>query len=146
MVTFQIISYSAISFVWRVCMYLFDFIRNALVLNLISRNPSVKPFVISRSDYVSKFTKRADWITIGFIFLFDCLINLSVPKQTQPRLLSISLSFFRNNASISAFSHLAFSNFNSARSFSISVRECSGFRLPRLSCNASIPFCSYFTV
>ena len=146
MITFQIISYSAVSFIRRVCMYCFDFICNTSVLRFTGRNLSMKPFVISCSAYISKFTKCADRITVNFVFFFDRLINLSMSKQAQPRLLSISSSFFRNDASISAFSRLAFSNFNSARSLSSSVKESSDFRLPRLSCNASIPCFSYLTV
>ena len=37
-----------------------------------------------------------------FVFLFDCLIYVFMAYQAQPRLLSISASFFKKEASISA--------------------------------------------
>ena len=62
-------------------MYLFDFIFNAPAFNFISRSLSMKPFIISCSAYLSKFTKYTDRITICFVFFFNCLINLSMFKQ-----------------------------------------------------------------
>lgn len=140
MVTFQVISYSVVSLIRRICMYLFDFIRNALVFNLISWNLPMGSFVIRCPAYISKSAKRTNRIIMDFVFFFDCLINLSLSKQAYPAS-SLFHCIFRNDVSISAFS-----NFNSSRSFSSSVRECCGFRLPRLFCNASILFFSYFTV
>ena len=81
MIAIQIISYSAVSFIRRVPMYCFDFICNTPVFHFTDRNLSMKPFVISSSAYISKFTKCADRITVRFVFFFDCRINLSTSKQ-----------------------------------------------------------------
>ena len=67
------------------------------------------------------------------MFLFDYLINVFVPLPAQPRLLSISASFFRKFISISACSFSTRNILFSARSFSSSVISSSGFRFPRLS-------------
>ena len=92
--------------------------------------------------FVLVYGKTLDWfhspkITVAcalfFVFLFDRLIDLSVPDQAQPRLLSSSSSFFRKDASISACSFSARRILFSARSFSSSDISSNGFDLPRLS-------------
>ena len=119
---------------------------NFSIFQLTFRCFTIPPFVISGSGHSAQLTKRLYRIIMLLVFFLDCLIYRLMTNQAQPRLLSISSNFFRNDTSISARCRLAFSNFNSARSFSISVSVSSGFRLPRLSCNAVTPPVSYLIV
>ncbi len=80
------------------------------------------------------------------MFFFNSLINMFISQQAQPRILSISSSFFKKDASISACIRFALSSFNSAFSFSTSERVSSGLHLPRLSCSPAIPLASYLIV
>ena len=119
---------------------------NFSVFQLTFRYFTIQPFVICGSGYSAQFTKRLYRIIVFLVFFLDCLIYRLITNQAQPRLLSSSSNFFRNDNSISACCNLAFCSFNSARSFSTSVRVSSGFLLPRLSCNAVTPPVSYLMV
>ena len=119
---------------------------NSSVFQFIFRYFTVQPLIVGSSGHPAQLTKCLYRIIVVLMLFFDCLIYRFMTNQAQPRLLSISSNFFRNDNSISARCRLAFSSFNSARSFSISVRESSGFLLPRLSCNAVTPPVSYLIV
>ena len=160
MITLKVITYSTIAFIRAFFMNLFNFFCDSSVFFLTRRNTSVEPFVVSSTTYVPKPAKRLDWITMRFMLFFDRLIDVSmrfmlffdrlidvfVPDQTQPRLLSISLSFFKKDASISARSFSARRILFSARSFSNSDISSTDFVRPRLSLRASTPPASYLTV
>ena len=146
MITLKVITYSTIAFIRAFLMNLFNFFCDSSVFFLTRRNTSVEPFVVSSTTYVPKPAKRLDWITMRFMLFFDRLIDVFVPDQTQPRLLSISLSFFKKDASISARSFSARRILFSARSFSNSDISSTGFVRPRLSLRASTPPASYLTV
>ena len=146
MITLKVITYSTIAFIRAFFMNLFNFFCDSSVFFLTRRNTSVEPFVVSSTTYVPKPAKRLDWITMRFMLFFDRLIDVFVPDQTQPRLLSISLSFFKKDASISARSFSARRILFSARSFSISDISSTDFVRPRLSLRASTPPASYLTV
>ena len=146
MIAFQLILDSTITLIGRFIMDFFYQCCNSSVFPLIFRYFTVQPFVVGSSGHPAQLTKCLYRIIVLFVFFFNCLIYRFMTNQAQPRLLSISSIFFRNDNSISARCRLAFSNFNSARSFSISVRESSGFLLPRLSCNAVTPPVSYLIV
>ena len=139
MITFQIIPYSAVTFIRVLHMDLRDRICNPLVLYLIGRGIPVEPFIVCSPAHLSQPAKGIDRISVLFIFFFDRLIDLLMPDQTQPRLLSISSSFFKKDASISARSFSARRIRFSARSFSSSDISASGFERPRLSFSASTP-------
>ena len=146
MVAFQFIPNSAIAFIRRFVMDFFYQCCNSPVFQLAFWYFTVQPFIIGSSGYSTKLAENLYRIIVFFVFLFDCLIYRFMANQAQPRLLSISSNFFKNDNSISARCRFAFSSFNSARSFSISVRESSCFLLPRLSCNAATPPVSYLIV
>lgn len=146
MITFKVITYSTIAFIRAFLMNLFNFFCDSFVFFLTRRNTSVEPLVVSSTTYVPQPAKRLDWITVRFMLFFDCLIDVFVPDQTQPRLLSISLSFFKKDASISARSFSARRILFSARSFSNSDISSTDFVRPRLSLRASTPPASYLTV
>ena len=146
MITFQIIPYSAVALIRTGHMDLFNLLSDSFVFCLTSRDASVKPFIVCRTAYLSQLAKNSYWITIRFVFFLDCLIDVSMPDQAQPRLLSISSIFFRKDASISARSFSARRILFSARSFSSSDISSNGFVRPRLSLRASIPSASYLTV
>ena len=146
MIPFQLVTNPAVAFVRTRHMDPFNLISNPLVFCFASRNLSTQPFIVCSTAYMSQSAKRSDWIAMPFMFFFDCLIDLGVPYQAQPRLLSISLSFFRKDASISACFFSARRILFSARSLSNSDISFNGFVLPRLSQRASIPPASYFTV
>ena len=146
MITLKVITYSTIAFIRAFFMNLFNFFCDSSVFFLTRRNTSVEPFVVSSTTYVPKPAKRLDWITMRFMLFFDRLIDVFVPDQTQPRLLSISLSFFKKDASISARSFSARRILFSARSFSNSDISSTDFVRPRLSLRASTPPASYLTV
>ena len=146
MIPFQIITKPAVTFVRAFHMDLFNLISNPLVFRLISRDVSMQPFIICGTTYMTKLTKLTDRIVMLFVLFFDSLIDLCIPYQTQPRLLSISSSFFRKDASISARSFSARRILFSARSLSNSDISSKGLVRPRLSRRASIPPVSYFTV
>ena len=146
MITFKVITYSTIAFIRAFLMNLFNFFCDSFVFFLTRRNTSVEPLVVSSTTYVPKPAKRLDWITMCFMLFFDRLIDVFVPDQTQPRLLSISLSFFKKDASISARSFSARRILFSARSFSNSDISSTDFVRPRLSLRASTPPASYLTV
>ena len=142
----QIILYSTITLIGTFRVDLLDHIGNPFVLCFIGRNTSVEPFVVCCTAYMPKLAERSDRITMLFVFFFDRLVDLSMPDQAQPRLLSISSSFFKKDASISARSFSARRILFSARSFSSSDISSNGFVRPRLSLRASIPSASYLTV
>ena len=146
MITLKVITYSTIAFIRAFLMNLFNFFCDSFVFFLTRRNTSVEPLVVSSTTYVPQPAKRLDWITVRFMLFFDCLIDVFVPDQTQPRLLSISLSFFKKDASISARSFSARRILFSARSFSNSDISSTDFVRPRLSLRASTPPASYLTV
>ena len=146
MVTFQIIPYSSITLVRAFHVDFFNFISYPFVFYFISRNAPVEPFIVSRTAYMTHLAKCYDGISMLFMLFFDCLIALSVPDQAQPRLLSISSSFFKKDASISARSFSARRILFSARSLSNSDISSNGFARPRLSLSASTPPASYLTV
>ena len=133
MIAFQIIPYSAIALIRTGHVDLFNLISDSFIFCFIGRDVSVKPFVVCCTAYLSQFAKCPDRITMLFVFLFDCLVDLSMPDQAQPRLLSISSSFFKKDASISARSFSARRILFSARSFSSSDISSTGFDLPRRS-------------
>ena len=122
----QIILYSTIAFIGT-------FQVDLLVLCFIGRNTSVEPFVVCCTAYMPKLAKRSDRISMLFMFFLNRLIDLLMSDQAQPRLLSISSSFFRKDASISARSFSARRILFSARSFSSSDISSTGFDLPRRS-------------
>ena len=146
MVTFQIISYSAVTFFRILPMDLFYFIGDSVVFCFLNRGISAQPFIVCCPAYMPELTKSTDRITMLFVFFFDRLVDLSMPDQAQPRLLSISSSFFKKDTSISARSFSARRILFSARSFSSSDISSNGFVRPRLSLRASIPSASYLTV
>ena len=146
MITFKVITYSTIAFIRAFLMNLFNFFCDSSVFFLTRRNTSVEPLVVSSTTYVPQPAKRLDWITMCFMLFFDRLIDVFVSDQTQPRLLSISLSFFKKDASISARSFSARRILFSARSFSNSDISSTDFVRPRLSLRASTPPASYLTV
>ena len=74
-ITFQIISNSAVSFIRRLCMYFFNFFCNVEIFNFMDWYFSMKPFVISGSAYISQLTKFTNRIVMSFILFFDCPIN-----------------------------------------------------------------------
>ena len=127
-------------------MNLFYLISNKSILLFTFRNFSMQPFIVSGSGNSAKFTKCSDWIIMFFVFFFDCLIYMFMTNQAYPRLLSISSSFFKKDASISARAFSAFKILTSARSFSNSLISSGCFRLPRLSLKASTPPASYLTI
>ena len=133
MIACKVIPYPSVSFIWIFCMDGFYKFCNSFILSLIYRFASVKPFVVSGSGYASKSAKFSDRISVFFMLVFDYLVYMAMTDPTQPRLLSSSSSFFKNDASISALSRFAFSSLSSAFSLSISVRVSSGFLFPRLS-------------
>ena len=133
MITFQIIPYSAVALIRTGHMDLFNLLSDSFVFCFISRDASAKPFVVCSTAYMPQFAERSDRITMFFVFFFDRLIDLPVPDQAQPRLLSISSSFFKKDASISARSFSARRILFSARSFSNSDISSTGFNLPRRS-------------
>lgn len=143
--TFQFISYPAVSLVRTFGMYFFYGICNSQVFYFVLRYTSVPPFIEWSSAYLTKFSENRYWITISFMFFFDYLID-PVSGQAQPRLLSISLSFFKKDISISTYSFSARSSLFSALNRSSSVISTVGFVRPRRSCNASMPFVSYLMV
>ena len=132
-VALQIIPYSAVTHIGTGHVDFFNLFSDPLIFDFISRDASVKPFVVGCTAYMPQLAKRPDRITMFFVFLFDRLIDLSVPDQAQPRLLSSSSSFFRKDASISACSFSARRILFSARSCSSSDISSNGFDLPRLS-------------
>ena len=146
MITFKVITYSTIAFIRAFLMNLFNFFCDSSVFFLTRRNTSVEPLVVSSTTYVPQPAKRLDWITMCFMLFFDRLIDVFMSDQTQPRLLSISLSFFKKDASISARSFSARRILFSARSFSNSDISSTDFVRPRLSLRASTPPASYLTV
>ena len=146
MVTFQIIPYPAVALVRTSHMDLFNRISDPVVFCFISRGISVNPFVVCGAAYMPQPAERPDRVTMPLVFFLDCLVDLSVPDQAQPRLLSISSSFFRKDTSISARSFSARRILFSARSLSSSDISSTGFERPRLSRRASIPPASYLMV
>lgn len=146
MIPFQIIPNPAVTFVRTFQMDFFNLISNPFVFRLISRDISMQPFIVCGTTYMPKLTKLTDRIAMSFVLFFDSLVDLYIPYQAQPRLLSISSSFFRKDASISARSFSARRILFSARSFSNSDISSRGLVRPRLSRRASIPPASYFTV
>ncbi len=146
MITLKVITYSTIAFIRAFLMNLFNFFCDSSVFFLTRRNTSVEPLVVSSTTYVPQPAKRLDWITMCFMLFFDRLIDVFMSDQTQPRLLSISLSFFKKDASISARSFSARRILFSARSFSNSDISSTDFVRPRLSLRASTPPASYLTV
>ena len=146
MISVKIISDSTISFIRTFVMDFFYHLGDSFIFGFIERDLPVQPFVIRSSAYFSKLAKCNNWITMLRMFFFNGLINMFISQQAQPRLLSISSSFFKKDASISACIRFALSNFNSAFSFSTSERVSSGLRLPRLSCSPTIPLSSYLIV
>ena len=64
------------AFIWGFCVYFFNFFCNAKIFHFMNWYFPMKPFIISSSAYISKYTKCTNWISIGFIFFFDCLIDL----------------------------------------------------------------------
>lgn len=146
MIPFKIISDTTIAHLRILCMYLFNLICNPLVLCFVSRYVSVKPFVVYCPIDLAQLAKRCYWITVILVLFFDCLIDFFVSDQAQPLLLSISSSFFKKDASISARCFSARKILFSARSFSTSDISSCGFVFPRLSRRASTPPASYFTV
>ena len=146
MISFQIITDPAVTLVRTLHMDLLNRISNPFVFHLISRNISTQPFIVCGTTYIPKLTKWANRIAMFFVFFFDSLIDLCILYQAQPRLLSISSSFFRKDASISARSFSARRILFSARSLSNSDISSKGLVRPRLSRRASIPPVSYFTV
>ena len=127
-------------------MNLFDFISNSVVFCFIIGKTPMQPFIVCSPTYMSELAKRTDRITMLFMLLFDRLVDLFVPDQAQPRLLSISSSFFKKEASISACFFSAHKILFSARSLSSSDISSNGFFRPRLSTSASIPPVSYLMV
>ena len=146
MITLKVITYSTIAFIRAFLMNLFNFFCDSSVFFLTRRNTSVEPLVVSSTTYVPQPAKRLDWITMCFMLFFDRLIDVFMSDQTQPRLLSISLSFFKKDASISARSFSERKILFSARSFSNSDISSTDFVRPRLSLRASTPPASYLTV
>ena len=146
MISIKIISDSTISFIRTFIMDFFYHLGDSFIFGFIGWDFSVQPFVICSSAYFSKPAKRSNWIIMLCMFFFNSLINMFISQQAQPRLLSISSSFFKKDASISACIRFALSSFNSAFSFSISERVSSGLHLPRLSCSPAIPLASYLIV
>lgn len=124
----------------------FQLAGNLFVQPVICCFYTIQPFVISRSCNIAKLTQGSDRVMVFFMFRFDCLINVFLSFLAQPRLLSISASFFKKSASICACSFSARKIRFSARSFSSSDISASGFRFPRLSRRASTPCFSYFIV
>lgn len=133
MVTLQVVSNSSVSFVRAFQVDLLYLISDFLICFFIRGVPSMYPLIISCSTYFPNFTERIDGTVMLFVFFFDCLIDQFMSDQTQPRLLSISLSFFKKAASISACSFSALRILFSARSRSNSVISLAGFERPRLS-------------
>ena len=133
MVTLQIIPYPSITLIRTFPVDLLNLISNPFVFCFICRNASMEPFIVCSTAYMPQPAKRSDRITMVFLLFFDCLIDLSVPDQAQPRLLSISSSFFKKDASISARSFSARRILFSVRSFSSSDISSTGFDLPRRS-------------
>lgn len=131
MVMVESVPDSSISFIWRFCMALFYLVSNPSVIFFIFRNFSMQPLIISCPGNFSEFAKGLNRIMIVFMFFFDCLIYIPIMDQAQPRLLSISSSFFRKEVSISAYAFSALKILTSARSFSNSVISSGDFRLPR---------------
>ena len=142
----QIITYSPVSLIRTLPMDFFYLLGNLFVFFLISWNTPMQPFIVCSPAHLSQPAKGNDRISVLFMFFFDRLIDLLMPDQTQPRLLSISSSFFKKDASISARSFSALRIRFSARSFSSSDISSSGFERPRLSFSASTPPVSYLTV
>ena len=104
------------------------------------------PFYGCKKLETIEFAKNSDRVTMLFVLFLDRLIDLSMPDQAQPRLLSISSSFFKKDTSISACSFSARRILFSARSLSSSDISSIGFVRPRLSLRASTPPASYFRV
>ena len=129
----QIILYSAITFIGTFRVDLLNFSGDPFVLCVIGRYTSMEPFVVCCMAYMAQLAKRSDRISMLFMFFLDRLIDLFMPDQAQPRLLSISLSFFKKDASISARFFSARRILFSARSFSSSDISSTGFDLPRRS-------------
>ena len=146
MIPLQIVADPPVALVGALHVDLLYLIGNPPVIRFAGRDFPAQPLVVCRAAHMSQFTKRINRISVSFVFFFDRLIDLPMPDQAQPRLLSISSSFFKNDASISARSFSARSILFSARSLSNSDISSNGFERPRLSCNASTPPASYLTV
>ena len=129
----QIIIYSTITFIGTFRVDFLDHIGNPIVLCFIGRNTSVEPFVVCGPVHMAQLAKRSDRISLFFVFFLDRLIDLLMPDQAQPRLLSISSSFFKKDASISARFFSARRILFSARSFSSSDISSTFFDFPRRS-------------
>ena len=129
----QINLYSTITLIGTFRVDLLDHIGDPFVLCFIGRNTSAEPFVVCGPVHMAQLAKRSDRISMLFMFFLNRLIDLLMSDQAQPRLLSISSSFFRKDASISARSFSARRILFSARSFSSSDISSTGFDLPRRS-------------
>ena len=137
--SFSIYGTNSFNLVWeKVCAQNFGNVLNVKLSEL--------PLGVCDDYKESKPAKRSNWIIMLCMFFFNSLINMFISQQAQPRLLSISSSFFKKDASISACIRFALSSFNSAFSFSTSERVSSGLHLPRLSCSPAIPLASYLIV
>ena len=129
----QIILYSAITFIGTFRVDLLNFSGDPFVLCVIGRYTSMEPFVVCGPVHMAQLAKGSDWISVFLMFFFDCLIDVYMPDQAQPRLLSSSSSFFKKDTSISARSFSARRILFSARSLSSSDISSTGFERPRRS-------------
>lgn len=87
---------------------------NSPVFQFVFRYFPIQPFIVGCSGHPAQLTKCLYRIIMFLVFFSDCLIYRFMTNQAQPRLLSISSNFFKNDNSISARCRLAFSSFNSA--------------------------------
>ena len=146
MITFQFIPDPPVSLVWGIFVDLFYFICYPVVFQLAFRCLPMQPFIIRRMRNTSKPAQAPDGIPMIFVFLFYRPVYGFMPDQAQPRLLSISSSFFKKDISISARSFSACSSFTSARSLSSSLISSGAFLFPLRSFRAFTPPDSYFMV
>lgn len=146
MITFQFIPDPPVSLVRGIFVDLFYFICYPMVFQLAFRCLPMQPFIIRRMRNISKLAQAPDGIAMIFVFLFYRLVYSFMPDQAQPRLLSISSSFFKKDISISARFFSACSSFTSARSLSSSLISSGAFLFPLRSFRASTPPDSYFMV
>ena len=146
MITFQFIPDPPVSLVWGIFVDLFYFICYPVVFQLAFRCLPMQPFIIRRMRNTSKPAQAPNRIAMIFVFLFYRPVYGFMPDQAQPRLLSISSSFFKKDISISARSFSACSSFTSARSLSSSLISSGAFLFPLRSFRAFTPPDSYFMV
>ena len=80
-ITFQIIPYSLVSFVWGVFMDFFYFIRYMLVFQLTFRCLPMQPFIIRRMGNAPKPAQAPDGIAVLFMFFFYRLVYRFMSDQ-----------------------------------------------------------------